>query len=231
MADASTTVRLEPLVLVAGDTFKVKDQLKAIGGGTWCKPLGGWVFTDNKRAAIAAALDEAGVSHSNAAPGSQAATLQAASEAAASTAAAAVEASSTSAAGAVLTVAPHKKALLVTGDTKPVKDLLKVRAGPNPHKLALTTHPGIVARARAHLPARLTTRPPPNYSHYLRAQSLKGSWNKTLGGWVFPGSQRAALLEALRADPTNTVNEASASAAPPAKKQKKSAEDEDDDFE
>jgi len=29
------------IVLVTGDTIKVKDTLKGIGGGTWCKPLSG----------------------------------------------------------------------------------------------------------------------------------------------------------------------------------------------
>eukprot|EP00967_Tisochrysis_lutea_P133808 scaffold235453_cov40-Tisochrysis_lutea.AAC.1 len=182
-AAPAVQVSLEPLVLVAGETYQVRDQLKAIGGGTWCKPLGGWVFPDDKRATIMQVLDKAGLSHRHNAPGASAANKQ---ESAAVNAAAAKDASSTACAGATLTVAPHKRALLVTGETMKVKDVLK---------------------------------------------SLHGSWNKTLKGWVFPGSQRATLLETLRADASNTVTEASASQSPAAKRQKKSAEDEfiDDD--
>ena len=140
-------------------------------------------------------------------------------EAAAAATTAVVEASCSAAAGAVLTVSPHKKAVLVTGETQKVKELLK---------------------------------------------ALKGSWNKGLGGWCFPGSQRAAVLAALRKarspeipevtaprqvalspprtrpiapepvrrvtsqldreqDPTNTVTEGEAAAQPPAKRQKGSA--------
>ena len=38
-------------------------------------------------------------------------------------------------------------------------------------------------------------------------QALEGSWNKGLGGWVFPMKKREEVLAALRQDPTNTINE------------------------
>lgn len=183
-AAGAPKVTLEPLILVAGDTFKVRNELKAIGGGVWCKPFNGWVFSADQRDAITATLDKAGSSYTDSAPGTHAASAQASSAEAID---AAKEASTTASAGASLTVAPHKKAVIVTGDTMKVKDILK---------------------------------------------GLKGSWNKTLKGWVFPGSQRDLVLETLRADPTNTVSEAAAStASPAAKRQKKSADDEfiDDD--
>jgi hypothetical protein len=186
-AAAGPKVTLEPLLLVAGDTSKLRNELKAIGGGVWCKPFNGWCFTADKRDTITAVLDKAGCSYGDSAPGTHAANEQASSAVGVE---AAKEAATKASAGASLTVAPHKKALLVTGDTMKVKELLK---------------------------------------------GLKGSWNKTLKGWVFPGSQRATVLETLRADPTNTVIEAAESTAGPvAKKQKKSAQDEfidDDDSE
>ncbi|EOD27322.1 hypothetical protein EMIHUDRAFT_123423 [Emiliania huxleyi CCMP1516] len=170
---------LEPFLLCRGDTFKVKDELKGIAGAAWSKPLGGWLIPADRRDEVAAVLDKAGIAHSAEAPGTGA-------EAAAAATTAVVEASCSAAAGAVLTVSPHKKAVLVTGETQKVKELLK---------------------------------------------ALKGSWNKGLGGWCFPGSQRAAVLAALRKarspeipeDPTNTVTEGEAAAQPPAKRQKGSA--------
>lgn len=38
-------------------------------------------------------------------------------------------------------------------------------------------------------------------------QALEGSWNKGLGGWVFPMKKREEVLAALKQDPTNTINE------------------------
>ena len=72
---------------------------------------------------------------------------------------------------AELTIAPHKKAILISGDTRSVKEVLK---------------------------------------------ALGGSWNKSLAGWIFPGSRRGLVVDVLRKDPTNTVHEAEAAAAPPA---------------
>ena len=36
---------------------------------------------------------------------------------------------------------------------------------------------------------------------------LGGSWNGKLQGWIFPGAHKDAVIEVLRADPTNTVHE------------------------
>ena len=47
-------------------------------------------------------------------------------------------------------------------------------------------------------------------------KALGGSWNKSLAGWIFPGSRRGLVVDVLRKDPTNTVHEAEAAAAPPA---------------
>jgi hypothetical protein len=111
-------------------------------------------------------------------------------------------------ANACLTVEPHKKAILVKGDTKEVKDQLK---------------------------------------------ALKGSWNKTLEGWIFKGSDKEEVqylllyryvlpqtltlcvvvvirqvIALLRADPTNVVEEVENS-SPPAKKAKREKDFIDDD--
>ena len=48
-------------------------------------------------------------------------------------------------------------------------------------------------------------------------QALEGSWNKGLGGWVFPMKKREEVLAALRQDPTNTINEDPALVAEAAK--------------
>merc|ERR1719469_5238 len=36
---------------------------------------------------------------------------------------------------------------------------------------------------------------------------LKGSWNKALAGWIFPAGSKDAVLELLRQDPTNQVED------------------------
>ena len=48
-------------------------------------------------------------------------------------------------------------------------------------------------------------------------QALEGSWNKGLGGWVFPMKKREEVFAALRQDPTNTINEDPALVAEAAK--------------
>jgi hypothetical protein len=48
-------------------------------------------------------------------------------------------------------------------------------------------------------------------------QALEGSWNKGLGGWVFPMKKREEVLATLRQDPTNTINEDPALVAEAAK--------------
>eukprot|EP00966_Prymnesium_polylepis_P148642 3433771-Prymnesium_polylepis.1 len=61
MADqspAELTVRPhKKAILVAGDTLKVKEQLKAIGGGSWNRSLQGWIFPGSKKDAVVLALE------------------------------------------------------------------------------------------------------------------------------------------------------------------------------
>jgi len=97
---------LTPMVLVAGDTFAVKDQLKALGGGAWSMPHSGWVFPEEKRADIEAILKTGGIE----------VTAQGLGDAVAKPV---VVVSNN--AGANLTVSKHKKAILVTGDTAEVR--------------------------------------------------------------------------------------------------------------
>mmetsp|Transcript_26160 Transcript_26160/g.57322 ORF Transcript_26160/g.57322 Transcript_26160/m.57322 type:complete len:209 (+) Transcript_26160:122-748(+) len=111
-------------VLVTGNTFPAKEALKAVGGGSWCKPLGGWIFPEDKRASVLAALGEGTESEPTPAP------------AVASTAAIPAESSQpsqptpvTGSAGAVLEVSRHKRALLVSGDTMKVKPVLSSLQG------------------------------------------------------------------------------------------------------
>ena len=141
-------VHVGSAVLVTGDTMALKDKLKGVGGGQWNKQFGGWLFPESKRAEVTAALEDAG------------ATIHAGAAAEPAPAEPSVDAN------AQLVIAPHKKAILVTGDTKKVKEQL---------------------------------------------MALRGSWNKFLCGWCFPGSRRSEVLALLRADPTNTVTEAAAS--------------------
>jgi len=58
-------------------------------------------------------------------------------------------------------------------------------------------------------------------------KSLKGSWNRIMKGWIFPGSKRDEVLEALRKDPSNTVTE-SDEAQPGAEKASKQQKLDDD---
>ena len=59
---------------------------------------------------------------------------------------------------------------------------------------------------------------------------LKGSWNKFLGGWVYPGSRKQEVMDFLRKDPTNVVEEIDGSTEPPAKKPKREKDDFIDDY-
>ena len=97
-------------VLVTGNSYSVKDSLKKVGEGTWCKPLNGWVFPEHKRSAVEEACKAAG------------ATVETGE---------AVKAAPTPSieANAVLKVVRHKKAVLVTGDTKLVKAQLGALGG------------------------------------------------------------------------------------------------------
>jgi hypothetical protein len=97
-------------VLVTGNSYSVKDSLKSVGDGAWCKTLNGWVFPEHKRDEVEAACRAAG------------ATVETGQ------AVKAAPVASTNA-NAVLKVVRHKKAILVTGDTKLVKTQLGAFGG------------------------------------------------------------------------------------------------------
>ena len=97
-------------VLVTGNSYSVKDSLKKVGEGTWCKPLNGWVFPEHKRKAVEEACKAAGASVETGEA------VKAAPTASAS-------------ANATLKVVRHKKAVLVTGDTRAVKTQLSALGG------------------------------------------------------------------------------------------------------
>ena len=107
---SSGPVLIGSAVLVTGNSYSVKDSLKKVGEGTWCKPLNGWVFPEHKRSAVEQACKAAG------------ATVETGE---------AVKAAPTPSieAHAVLKVVRHKKAVLVTGDTKLVKEQLGALGG------------------------------------------------------------------------------------------------------
>lgn len=104
------TCQVTNCVLVTGDTFKVKGELKELGG-TWVKSLSGWVLPEDKRPAVLAALGGGAVTEgpliAKAVP--------------------TVEPSVAS--NASLVFGKHKRALLVTGDTKAVKEQIQGMGG------------------------------------------------------------------------------------------------------
>ncbi len=102
-------------VLVTGDTQRVRDKLTSIGGGEWLDSLRGWVFPEEMRDAVRAAVPEA-VAETAATGGGGASSNEAAPKPSVG-------------AGAVLTIGPHKRAILVTGDTLKVKEQLKRLGG------------------------------------------------------------------------------------------------------
>ena len=130
-------------VLVTGNSYSVKDHLKQVGEGMWCKTLNGWVFPEHKRAEVEAACKAAG------------ATVETGQ---------AVKAAPTASenANATLNVGRHKKAILVTGDTKLVKTQLGALGGSWNAKLGGWILPGksedaVVALLRADPTNEVTT--------------------------------------------------------------------------
>jgi len=97
-------------VLVTGDTFGAKDVLKSVAGGTWSKGLTGWIYPEDKRAEVTAALKKANMLSKKAPP-------------------AAAAAAPSVGANAKLTVRPHKRAIVIGGDTQLVKEQLKALKG------------------------------------------------------------------------------------------------------
>jgi hypothetical protein len=148
---------------VTDNDFKdttMRETFKTLGA-VWVRDLKGWVFPEASRLAVSKVIageevdedDLEGVVDPTADP------------------------SPSVNANAVLSVSMHKKAVLVSGDTREVKDVLK---------------------------------------------AMKGSWNKGVGGWIFPGSKKEQILRVLRADETNDVTEG---------KTKKKREEEEEDEE
>jgi hypothetical protein len=110
-------------VLVTGNSYSVKDHLKGVGEGAWCKTLNGWVFPESKRDEVEAACKAGG------------ATV----ETGQSVKAAPIPSTN---ANAVLKVVRHKKAILVTGDTQLVKTQLGAHGGSWNRKLGGWILPG-----------------------------------------------------------------------------------------
>ena len=100
------SVHISGKIFVSGDTYKQKDALKRLGG-VWVKSLTGWLFDESKRDAVAALFPDV-------ADGPAAAPLPP---------------SPSVNANATLLVAKHKKAILVTGETKKVKEQLSALKG------------------------------------------------------------------------------------------------------
>ena len=97
MADTSSgAVLIGTAVLVTGNSYSVRDTLKQVGEGSWCKGLNGWVFPESKRDEVEAACKKAGavVEAGNTVKAPPTASI---------------------AANATLNVSSHKKAILVTG--------------------------------------------------------------------------------------------------------------------
>ena len=124
IGSASTApVLIGSAVLVTGNSYGVKDTLKGVGEGSWCKALNGWVFPEHKRTQVEAACKATG------------ATVETGQ---------AVKAAPTASANAnaVLNIKRHKKAVLVTGNTQQVKAQLGALGGSYNRKLGGWILPG-----------------------------------------------------------------------------------------
>jgi hypothetical protein len=122
-----TVAPFKKAIAVQGDTKAHKERLKQLGG-RWNRPLAAWVFPGPKQAEVVAALREAGIA---VAVSTEPLTVSPPVPAPAAAAAATAAAGEASGAGArhTLSVERYKKALLVKGDTKPVKETLKSLGG------------------------------------------------------------------------------------------------------
>merc|ERR1712166_627757 len=160
----SAGVKICPAFVVTGLEYKDGDLMRELGA-SWNKNMKGWTLPESSRSKVMEALAKAKLEVSEEqyeAPPAPPAAVPSEN------------------ANAQLTLEPYKKAVLLKGDTKNIKDQLK---------------------------------------------EAKGSWNRTCGGWIFPGSRKEEILTLLRADPTNTVEEIEAG-APPAKKAKRDPDNE-----
>ncbi len=137
------SVTVGTCVAVTGDTLRAKTALKSVGGGVWVQSMGAWVFPEASRAAVEAAVRAAGVqvtstvttttvtttttTHGDIGDGSSAPGGSVPASAPPQPPAAAAVPSVN--AQASLTIRPHKKAILVEGDTMNVKQQLKAAGG------------------------------------------------------------------------------------------------------
>ena len=202
------SVRLGSLVLVSGDTYQHRDKIKDIGGGTWCKPLTGWIFPESQRTDVQVALASLCGSTS-------AGSTSAEKPAEADLGEEAEEGDETGKTGtggmpspaAPSSIAPSSNAaspsVAPTGATS--------AASPSRNAGAALT---LVKHKRAIVVKGDT------FKVKEQLGALKGSWNRTLGGWVFQGSRKDEILSLLRADGTNVVSDETGGAAPssPAKR-------------
>jgi hypothetical protein len=104
-------------VLVTGTDWKDKamqEKLKSLGA-TWCKPLLGWVLPESTRNAVQKLVDGGEVSAVDKNAGKDGGQQD--------------DPKPSVKAGATLYIAPHKKAILVSGETQKVKDTLKALNG------------------------------------------------------------------------------------------------------
>jgi hypothetical protein len=174
------------LVTVDYSDTVTREKVKALGA-SWCKPLSGWVLPESSRAAAMAVV----LGQEPSADDMKAVEAGAKSE----------DPAPSKNAGAKVCVAPHKKAVLVTGETMKVKDVLKAMSG--------SWNKGLSGKCR----------------RVCRIRGAEVELMVLCTGWCFPGSKKEQILRVLRADPTNTVEEGVAGASQAAQK-KKSADEE-----
>ena len=104
-------------VLVTGIEYQdqaLREKVKSLGA-SWCKPLSGWVLPESARAAALAVVSGAEPSEDDMKKVEKGAQSE--------------DPPPSQNAGAKLCIAPHKKAIVVTGDTMKVKDTLKKLQG------------------------------------------------------------------------------------------------------
>lgn len=104
-------------VLVTGVEYQdqaLREKIKTLGA-SWCKPLSGWVLPESARAAALAVVSGAEPSEDDMKKVEKGAQSE--------------DPPPSQNAGAKLCIAPHKKAIVVTGDTMKVKDTLKKLQG------------------------------------------------------------------------------------------------------
>jgi hypothetical protein len=126
------SVNIGTCVAVTGETLRVKTALKSVGGGIWVQSMSAWVFPEASRAAIEVAVRSAGVqvtSTTGATHSGAVAVTSAAESSGPSSVPPPASAVPSVNAQATLTIRPHKKAILVEGDTMNVKPQLKTAGG------------------------------------------------------------------------------------------------------